>query len=61
MQMNGSARPLLVATATVFAIALLSVAVWNYFERPVQRWLRTFLAMVATKFAAKDKTALANS
>jgi peptidoglycan/LPS O-acetylase OafA/YrhL len=61
MQMNGSAHPLLMATVTVFTISLLSVAVWNYFERPVQRWLRIFLAIVATKFVAKDNPTLVNS
>jgi peptidoglycan/LPS O-acetylase OafA/YrhL len=61
MRMNGSAHPFLMATAIVFAIALVSLGIWIFFERPVQRWLRTFLAKAAARLAAKAKPSLVNS
>jgi peptidoglycan/LPS O-acetylase OafA/YrhL len=58
MQMDGSAHPFFIAAITVFAIALLSLGIWNFFERPVQRWLRAVLTKAANRLASKTNPVL---
>jgi peptidoglycan/LPS O-acetylase OafA/YrhL len=53
VHLDTSAHPLFVAVAIVFAIALASLGVWQFFERPVQRWVKATLTNAVDRLIAR--------
>ncbi len=53
LRMGPSAHPLFTAVVVVLTIALASLAIWRFFERPVQRWVRAMLTDAGNRLAAR--------
>jgi peptidoglycan/LPS O-acetylase OafA/YrhL len=53
MRMNATTHPLFIAVVVVFAIALASLSIWYFFERPIQRWVKAMLTDAANFLAAR--------
>jgi peptidoglycan/LPS O-acetylase OafA/YrhL len=56
MRVDTRSHPFFIAVIVVFAIALASLGIWRFFERPVQRWVKVMLTGAANHLAAAPVT-----
>jgi peptidoglycan/LPS O-acetylase OafA/YrhL len=53
VHINASAHPFFFASIVLFLIALVSLGIWHFFERPVQRWVKATLTDIGNRLTAR--------